>query len=76
MAHLIGHEGGGSLLSHLRAKGWCNFLEAGPSLGAKGFMFFGISVDLTEEGEGEGPKGRQGCGAGKRVSMGRAGGGV
>ena len=52
VAHLIGHEGAGSLLSYLRAKGWCNLLEAGPLNGAKGFMFFDVNVDLTEEGEG------------------------
>lgn len=52
MAHLIGHEGSGSLLSYLKAKGWCNFLEAGPAGGAKGFMFFCVNVDLTEDGEG------------------------
>ena len=53
VAHLIGHEGKGSLLSLLRARGWCIDLQAGPSMGAKGFMFFMISVDLTEDGEGE-----------------------
>ncbi len=52
VAHLIGHEGTGSLLSYLKGRGWCNFLEAGPSHGAKGFMFFMVMVDLTEEGEG------------------------
>ncbi len=54
MAHLIGHEGSGSLLSHLKARGWCNILEAGPASGAKGFMFFSVNVDMTEEGEGKG----------------------
>lgn len=53
VAHLIGHEGKGSLLSLLRARGWCNDLLAGPSMGAKGFMFFIVTVDLTENGEGK-----------------------
>ena len=53
VAHLIGHEGKGSLLSLLRDRGWCSTLNAGPSLGAKGFMFFMVNVDLTEDGEGE-----------------------
>ena len=52
VAHLIGHEGKGSLLSLLREKGWCNKLLAGPTAGAKGFMFFIVEVDLTEKGEG------------------------
>lgn len=52
VAHLIGHEGQGSLLSYLRTRGWCNVLGAGPMGGAKGFMFFCVSVDLTEDGEG------------------------
>ena len=54
VAHLIGHEGSGSLLSYLRANGWCNMLGAGPGEGAKGFGFFTVTVDLTKEGEGEG----------------------
>lgn len=53
LAHLIGHEGNGSLLSLLRTRGWCNELLAGPSEGANGFMFFIVNVDLTEDGEGE-----------------------
>ena len=40
-----------AMLIHLHT-GWCNTLVAGPSLGAKGFMFFDIGVTLTEEGEG------------------------
>ena len=55
VAHLIGHEGKGSLLSLLREKGWCNKLQAGPTAGAKGFMFFTVEVDLTEKGEGLSP---------------------
>ncbi|XP_013403642.1 insulin-degrading enzyme [Lingula anatina] len=50
LGHLIGHEGPGSLLSELKAKGWVNTLVGGQSGGAKGFMFFHVSVDLTEEG--------------------------
>ncbi|KOC58791.1 Insulin-degrading enzyme, partial [Habropoda laboriosa] len=50
IAHLLGHEGEGSLLSSLKAKGWCNSLEAGKQLGARGFSFFVVFVDLTEEG--------------------------
>lgn len=50
LSHLIGHEGPGSLLSELKSRGWVNSLMAGESSGAKGFAFFGINVDLTEDG--------------------------
>lgn len=51
VAHLIGHEGQGSLFAHLKAKGWCNSLEAGPASGAKGYDFFVIKMVLSSEGE-------------------------
>lgn len=50
ITHLLGHEGEGSLLSALKAKGWCNSLISGKRNGARGFSFFFIIVDLTEEG--------------------------
>lgn len=50
MSHLLGHEGEGSLLSFLKAKGWCNSLVSGGKAGARGFCFFNVCVDLTEEG--------------------------
>lgn len=50
VSHLIGHEGKGSVLSELKALGYVNNLVAGPSGGSKGFEFFIVSVDLTEEG--------------------------
>ncbi|KAL7990487.1 hypothetical protein Chor_013917, partial [Crotalus horridus] len=50
LGHLIGHEGPGSLLSELKAKGWVSTLVGGQKEGARGFMFFIINVDLTEEG--------------------------
>uniref|UniRef100_A0A1B6DGR0 Peptidase M16 C-terminal domain-containing protein n=1 Tax=Clastoptera arizonana TaxID=38151 RepID=A0A1B6DGR0_9HEMI len=50
ISHLIGHEGPGSLLSTLRNKGWCNSLVGGHRPAAKGFGFFTVNVDLTEEG--------------------------
>nr|XP_031836448.1 insulin-degrading enzyme isoform X1 [Nomia melanderi] len=49
-AYLLGHEGKGSLLSSLKENGWCNSLEAGKRLGGRGFNFFNVTVDLTEEG--------------------------
>ncbi|KAL3863624.1 hypothetical protein ACJMK2_005374 [Sinanodonta woodiana] len=50
LGHLIGHEGAGSLLSELKARGWVNTLVGGQQGGAKGFMFFMVNVDLTEDG--------------------------
>ena len=50
VGHLIGHEGEGSLLSFLKAKGWVNMLMAGQRAGAKGFAFFAINCYLSEEG--------------------------
>lgn len=50
ISHLVGHEGPGSLLSELKAKGWCNGLYSGPKTGARGFQFYTINLDLTEEG--------------------------
>jgi insulysin len=50
LSHFIGHEGQGSILSFLKAKGWASSLSAGASNGAEGFDFFKVSVDLTSEG--------------------------
>ncbi|XP_067129485.1 insulin-degrading enzyme [Centruroides vittatus] len=50
LGHLIGHEGPGSLLSELKARGWVNTLVGGYKSGAKGFAFFIVNVDLTEDG--------------------------
>jgi len=50
LGHLIGHEGPGSLLSELKSRGWVNTLVGGQKSGAKGFGFFVVNVDLTEEG--------------------------
>uniref|UniRef100_A0A1A9ZU27 Insulin-degrading enzyme n=1 Tax=Glossina pallidipes TaxID=7398 RepID=A0A1A9ZU27_GLOPL len=50
LSHLLGHEGKGSILSELRRLGWCNGLLSGHQNTLKGFGFFEIYVDLTEEG--------------------------
>lgn len=50
VSHLIGHEGEGSILVELRKRGWCNSLVGGAGGSVKGFGFFDITVDLTEEG--------------------------
>ncbi|KAJ3270626.1 Insulinase (Peptidase M16) [Terramyces sp. JEL0728] len=52
VSHLIGHEGPGSILSLLKAKGWAHGLTAGVSgYGASEFEFFRISIDVTPSGE-------------------------
>ncbi|KAJ1339328.1 hypothetical protein BSLG_006029 [Batrachochytrium salamandrivorans] len=50
-SHLIGHESNGSILSLLKKKGWAHGLTAGNSgMGARGFEFMRIIVELTETG--------------------------
>ncbi|GFO42674.1 insulin-degrading enzyme [Plakobranchus ocellatus] len=51
LGHLLGHEGSGSLLSELKARGWANTLVGGQRTGAKGFSFFSVAVDLTDKGQ-------------------------
>nr|DAD25800.1 TPA_asm: hypothetical protein HUJ06_027268 [Nelumbo nucifera] len=54
LAHLMGHEGRGSLLFFLKAKGWASSLSAG--VGDEGMnrssvaYIFGISIHLTDSG--------------------------
>lgn len=50
LSHLIGHEGAGSILSELKKRGLSNNLMGGYSTSARGWGFFEITVDLTEEG--------------------------
>lgn len=50
LSHLIGHEGPGSILAHIKAKGWANGLGAGGSTLCPGSGLFSINVKLTEEG--------------------------
>ena len=50
VSNLIRHEGPGTILSALKDKGWCDVLMAGNQIGGKGFGFFHIIADLTEEG--------------------------
>lgn len=51
LSHLIGHEGKGSLLSELKKRGWVNSLYAGPRREGRGFQFFNLVLDLSDEGE-------------------------
>ncbi|KAK3679815.1 metalloprotease [Recurvomyces mirabilis] len=50
LSHLLGHEGPGSILAYLKAKGWCNGLGAGAQPVCPGSSFFALGLQLTEEG--------------------------
>ena len=50
LSHLIGHEGPGSILAYLKAKGWANGLSSGAAPVCPGSAFFSIDVRLTEDG--------------------------
>ncbi|XP_052900222.1 insulin-degrading enzyme [Anopheles moucheti] len=50
VSHLIGHEGKGSILSELKARGWCNKLSSGYCSLGRGFGSLDVMVDLTEDG--------------------------
>ena len=59
LSHLVGHEGKGSLLSALKAKGWASELSAG--VGDSGYdrntaaCVFEVHITLTEAGLEAGP---------------------
>lgn len=51
IAHLIGHESVGSILSYLKVNGLASSLGTGMSnYGGRGFDFFNISIELTDLG--------------------------
>ena len=50
ISHLLGHEGRGSLLSALKARGWAEGLSAGPGMSHPDFATFGITIQATEAG--------------------------
>ncbi|KAL4914462.1 Metalloenzyme, LuxS/M16 peptidase-like protein [Aspergillus aurantiobrunneus] len=50
ISHLIGHEGPGSILAYIKAKGWANGLSSGAIPVCPGAAFFTVSVRLTEDG--------------------------
>ena len=61
----MGHEGRGSLLSALKARGWASELSAGVSEQSSVAWLFEVSITLTEAGleaepgaaaEGKGPR--------------------
>ena len=50
VSHLLGHEGRGSLLSALKARGWAEGLNAGTGMRHPDFATFGITIRATEAG--------------------------
>ncbi len=52
LGNLLGHEGRGSLLSELKARGLAEGLSAGLGASGDGFALFRISINLTEAGNG------------------------
>ena len=50
LSHLIGHEGPGSILSLLKARGWADELGAGAAPIGPEFGAFSIDIDLTADG--------------------------
>jgi len=50
VAHLLGHEGEGSLLSALKRRGWAEGLSAGPGVDVRDHATLQVSIRLTREG--------------------------
>ncbi len=50
VSHLLGHEGPGSLLSALKARGWAQGLSAGPGMRHRDFATFRVTIQATEAG--------------------------
>ncbi|KAF9108592.1 Insulinase (Peptidase M16) [Mortierella sp. GBA35] len=50
IAHVVGHEGSGSILSLLKRKGWASSIMASNPDGGLGFEFLSFVVSLTKEG--------------------------
>jgi len=50
LSHLLGHESGGSILSALKGRSWANALSSYVSPSLNDFAFFGVTIDLSEEG--------------------------
>ena len=50
LAHLLGHEGTGSLFSQLRRRNWATSLGAYPELKTESFSFFALDITLSEAG--------------------------
>jgi insulysin len=53
LAHLIGDEADGSLLSYLKHRGWVNQLSAGGGIDGSNYKDFTIAFELTELGKNQ-----------------------
>jgi insulysin len=52
IAHILGHEGPGSLRSELQKRGWLEALNAGPEFHVRNeFMIFNLGIELTQKGD-------------------------
>lgn len=60
LSHMVGHEGRGSLLSALKARGWASELCAGVLDQSSAAWFFDVTITLTEAGLAAGD-GERGC---------------
>ncbi|WP_299014941.1 insulinase family protein [uncultured Photobacterium sp.] len=50
IAHLLGNEGSGSLMSMLKRRGWINTLTAGGGVSGSNFREFTVGLNLTPKG--------------------------
>lgn len=50
VAHLLGHEGPGSLLSYLKRRGWANGIAGGPNYEFHDFEAFELTIELSAKG--------------------------
>jgi insulysin len=50
VAHLIGHEGPGSLLSYLKRQGWANSVSAGSEGELSDYELFEVTIGMTTKG--------------------------
>ncbi len=50
LAHLLGYEGTGSILAHLKTQGWAQSLSAGGGILGTNFREFTVGLTLTPEG--------------------------
>jgi insulysin len=50
VAHLIGHEGPGSLLSYLKRQGWANSVTAGSEGELSDYELFEVAIGITTKG--------------------------
>lgn len=67
LGHLVGHEGAGSLLSALKARGWGTELSAGVGDQSSVAWLFEVSITLTEAGLAAG-RGEPGWGRGTQAA--------